>query len=73
MKNLIISLEKLPQELKAHLEESYPHGFYHETFEFEMPGRNEIYEALRTTYNGITYMIKVDSRKKKLDMGLDRY
>lgn len=73
MKNLIISLEKLPQEVKKHIEDMYPHGFYHETFEFEMPGKNEIYEALRTTYNGINYMIKVGTRKKKIDMGLDGF
>ena len=73
MNNLIISLDKIPQDLKSHLEEAYPHGFYHEVFEFEMPGRAEVYEALRTTYNGITYMIKLGSRKKKIDLGLDNY
>jgi len=73
MKNLIISLEKLPTEVKAHLENLYPHGFYHETFEFEMPGKNEIYEALRTSYKGINYMIKVNSRRKKVDLGFDGF
>lgn len=65
MKNLIISLEKLPQEAKSHIEKVYPHGFYHETFEFEITGKNEIYEALRTSCNGINYMIKVNARKKE--------
>ena len=73
MKNLIVSLDKLPMEVKSHLDNKYPHGFYHETFEFEMPGKNEIYEALRTTYNGINYMIKVGARKKKIDLSLDRF
>jgi hypothetical protein len=73
MKNLIISLEKLPQEVKSHLENIYPHGFYHETVEFEMPGKSEIYEALRTTYNGINYMVKVSTRKKKVDFSIDGF
>ncbi len=73
MKNLIISLEKLPTDVKSHIENEYPHGFYHKTFEFEIPGKNEIYEALRTTYNGINYMIKISSRKKKIDLGLEGY
>ena len=73
MKNLIISLEKLPQEVKAHVENKYPHGFYHETFEFEIPGKNEIYEALRTTFKGINYMIKVSTRKKELDLGIHNF
>lgn len=71
MKNLIVSLDALPEEVKQHISESYPHGYYHKTFEFEIPGRNEVYEALRTTYNGINYMIKVSSRKKKIDKRLD--
>ncbi len=71
MKNLIVSLDNLPEELKSHISECYPHGYFHETFEFEIPGRNEIYEALRTQFNGINYMIKVSTRKKNIDRGFD--
>ncbi len=71
MKNRIVSLNSLPEEVKLHLSESYPHGYFHKTFEFEIPGRNEVYEALRATVNGITYMIKISTRKKKIDQRLD--
>jgi len=71
MKNLIVSIDNLPDEVKSHLTESFPHGYYHKTFEFEIPGRNEIYEALRTQFNGINYMIKLSSRKKNIDKRLD--
>jgi len=70
MKNLIVSMDSLPDDVKNHIAKSYPHGYFHKTFEFEIPGRNEVYEALRTTYNGINYMIKVNSRKKNIDKNI---
>ena len=71
MKNLMRALDKLPQEVNSHLYNIYPHGFYRETFEFEMPGKSEIYEALRTIYSGINYMVKVSTRKKKVDFEIE--
>jgi hypothetical protein len=65
MKNLIVSLEKLPSEVMDALTMAYPHGFDSETFDFRMPTRNEVYSALRFTLSEINYVIKIE--KKKMD------
>ncbi|NQX91599.1 MAG: hypothetical protein HRT74_05655 [Flavobacteriales bacterium] len=67
MQNRIISFEKLSPELKSALNESYPDGYDHATFEFEMPTRQEIYTAIRIVLNEVAYVIKLDKRDKTVD------
>lgn len=67
MKNLIVSYEKLPMDVQQALNQQYPHGFDHATFEFEVPTRKEIYTALRLTLNGMNYIIKLAKREKNID------
>lgn len=67
MKNKIVSLDKLPNAVKSAIDTTYPHGYDHEVFEFEIPTRNEIYEALRFSMEGINYIIKLSKREKRID------
>ncbi|MDG1158454.1 MAG: hypothetical protein P8N19_03110 [Flavobacteriales bacterium] len=67
MKNLIVSYDKLSSELNEALRSTYPDGFDHKTFEFEMPTRNEIWTALRLQLKDITYIIKLEAREKNID------
>ncbi|MCH2216397.1 hypothetical protein [Sanyastnella coralliicola] len=67
MRNLIVSLEKLPQTVLEAIQSAYPHGYDHLTFEFEHPVKEEIYTALRFATEEVNYVIKLDSREKNID------
>ena len=71
MRNLIVSYRKLPQQILSSLSEQYPDGFDHDTFEFEMPGKQMICKAIRLTVDGVNYLIKIDQRPKRQDFLLD--
>jgi len=49
----------------------YPDGFDHDTFEFELPGKQIICRALRLTVDEVNYLIKIDQRPKRTDLLLD--
>lgn len=53
------------------LNSKYPDGFDHETFEFELPGKQTICRALRLSVDGVNYLIKLESRPKRTDFLLD--
>ncbi|MFT4679642.1 MAG: hypothetical protein ACI84C_001257 [Flavobacteriales bacterium] len=65
MKNLIVSMEKLPTEILSMIEESYPDGYDHATFDLRIPTQNEVYTALRMVTPTVNYIIKL--AKKKID------
>lgn len=67
MKNLIVSFEKLPKPVLEAIETTYPYGFDHLTFEFEMPSRNEIYTALSFSIGDTNYVIKLEKRERNVD------
>jgi hypothetical protein len=71
MKNVIVSLDNLPNEVQQAIDETYPEGFKEDVFDFRMPTNNEVYEALRFTWGTVNYIIKV--AKKKIDQmhGMD--
>jgi hypothetical protein len=71
MKNMIVSLDNLPDEVQQAIDETYPEGFNDAVFDFRMPTNNEVYEALRFTWGTVNYIIKV--AKKKIDQmhGMD--
>ena len=65
MKNLIVSLEKLPSDIKHAVEAAFPDGFDHLTFDFRMPTDNVVYNALRFSTSDVNYVIKLS--KKNMD------
>ena len=65
MKNLIVSLEKLPSEVLMAMKARYPEGWEADTFNFRMPTNNEVYSAVRFSTDSINYVIKLS--KIKLD------
>lgn len=67
MKNLMISYHKITEDIRAAISAKYPDGFDHAVFEFEVPTRNEIYEAIRVELNDINYIIKLAFREKQID------
>ncbi len=67
MKNLIVSYDKISSELSEAISKTYPDGYDHKTFEFEMPTRNEIWTAIRLQWKDMTYVIKLESREKEID------
>jgi hypothetical protein len=71
MRNLIISYRKLPSTVLETLKVLYPDGFEDESFEFEVPGKQLIYKAIRVTVEGVNYLIKLEQRQKKTDFLLD--
>tara|TARA_Y100000385_G_C12876093_1_gene543731 strand:+ start:479 stop:703 length:225 start_codon:yes stop_codon:yes gene_type:complete len=71
MRNLIVSYKKLPSSIQKALESMYPEGYEDETFEFEIPGKKTICTALRVTLEGVNYLIKLESRPKRIDSLLD--
>ncbi len=66
MKNLIVSMDKLPPEVLSMIDETYPDGYDHATFDLRIPTRNEVYTALRMVTPTVQYIIKL--AKKKIDM-----
>ena len=71
MRNLIISYRKLPTTVLDSLKVQFPDGFDDESFEFEVPGKQLIYKAIRVTVEGVNYLIKLEQRNKKTDFLLD--
>lgn len=71
MRNLIISYRKLPSTVLETLQLKYPDGFEDESFEFEIPGKQLIYKAIRISVEGVNYLIKLEERQKKTDFLLD--
>ena len=71
MRNLIVSYRKLPQQIMSTFQMKYPDGFDHDTFEFEMPGKQIICRALLLTVDEVNYLIKIDQRPKRTDLLLD--
>lgn len=71
MKNVIISYSNLPNELKEEVNEKFPHGFDHATFEFEHPKEPVIYTAIQVDINGKKYLIKLDKKEKEIDRWAD--
>lgn len=71
MRNLIISYRKLPSTVLETLQLKYPDGFEDESFEFEIPGKQLIYKAIRISVEGVNYLIKLEQRQKKTDFLLD--
>lgn len=68
MKNLIVSYDKLPEDIIQAISNKYPHGFYHETFELEIPSQEEeVHVALRYSDGATNYIIKVESFQKNID------
>jgi hypothetical protein len=53
------------------LQTKYPDGFDHDTFEFELPGKQIICRALRISVDGVNYLIKLEQRPKRTDFLLD--
>ena len=71
MRNLIVAYKNLPTQVRSIINERYPDGYEDDTFEFEVPGKNLIYKALRITIEEVTYLIKLDTRYKNTDFLLD--
>jgi hypothetical protein len=71
MRNLIISYRKLPSAVLESLQVKYPDGYEDESFEFEIPGKQLIYKAIRISVEGVNYLIKLEQRPKKTDFLLD--
>ena len=71
MRNLIVSYRKLPEQIVNTLKLKYPDGFEHDTFEFELPGKQSICRALRLTVDEVNYLIKLEQRPKRTDFLLD--
>lgn len=71
MKNLIVSFEKLPSDVLLEFHNTYPHGWEHETFAFQMPTNNEVYTAIRFATSEINYVIKLEKRKREHIDALD--
>jgi hypothetical protein len=71
MRNLIVAYKNLPIQVRSAIKERYPEGYDDETFEFEIPGKNLIYKALRISIEGVNYLIKLDARYKDTDFLLD--
>ena len=71
MRNLIVSYKKLPASIQSALESMYPEGYEDDSFEFELPGKKIICRAIRVTLEGVNYLIKLESRPKKVDLLLD--
>jgi hypothetical protein len=71
MRNLIVAYKNLPQQVRAAIKERYPDGYEDEAFEFEVPGKNLIYKAIRISIEGVNYLIKLDTRYKCDDFLLD--
>ncbi len=71
MRNLIVAYKNLPTQVRSIINERYPDGYEDDTFEFEVPGKNLIYKALRVTIEEVTYLIKLDTRYKNTDFQLD--
>ena len=71
MRNLIVSYKKLPSSIQSALESMYPEGYDDDSFEFELPGKKTICRAIRVTLEGVNYLIKLESRPKKVDLLLD--
>lgn len=71
MRNLIISYRKLPSTVLETLQLKYPDGFEDESFEFEIPGKQLIYKAIRISVEGVNYLIKLEERQKRTDFLLD--
>lgn len=68
MKNLMVSYSKMTEDLLTALHSSYPDGYDHATFEFEIPTKkNEVYTAVRVEYEGVNYVIKLEKREKNID------
>ncbi|NNE55364.1 MAG: hypothetical protein HKN32_05050 [Flavobacteriales bacterium] len=65
MKNLIVSLEKLPSEVLKAINAQFPEGWDDLAFNFRMPTNNEVYRVMRFSTDTINYLIKLE--KKKLD------
>lgn len=71
MRNLIVNYRKLPVRIMDTLNSRYPDGFDHATFEFELPGKQMIWRAVRLSVDGVNYLIKLESRPKRTDFLLD--
>ena len=67
MKNLMVSYSKMTEEILSALNTSYPDGYDHATFEFEIPNKHEVYTAVRVETGGVNYVIKLDKRVKNID------
>lgn len=71
MKNVIISYNKLPNNVRQEVETKFPHGFDHVTFEFEHPQKPVIYTAIQIMLDGKKYLIKLDQKEKIIDQWED--
>lgn len=71
MKNLIVSIEKLPRPVMQALNSMYPYGYDHKVFEFEHPAKNEVYTAIRFSIGDMNYVIKLEKREKNIDRWFD--
>lgn len=71
MKNLMISYSKLPESVRNAIQQRYPHGFDHETFEFGHPTREEVYTVFRFTLDSVNYLIKLEKRERTIDRTFD--
>lgn len=66
-----MNYRKLPERIMHSLQTKYPDGFDHDTFEFELPGKQIICRALRISVDGVNYLIKLEQRPKRTDFLLD--
>ncbi|MFZ6053224.1 hypothetical protein [Halocola ammonii] len=71
MKNVIISYSNLPNEVKEKVDKRYPHGFDHDSFEFEHPQKPVVYTAVEVEIGGKKFLIKLDKKEKKIDRFAD--
>ena len=64
MKNLIVSIDSLPVDVRREIDSRYPDGIDHLMFDFRMPTTNKVFRAIRFATAEVNYLIKVAKKKQ---------